>query len=173
MFRESDPFDKKTSCYDDDDRDKPSWRDLDRKRDRSNHRPGEGAHAPKSRRDVQEAFHKKQLENLFKPGANLTSDQKKLLKKIRDAKGDEAINKACQAYLKKFDMPRDWENLTLFLDSTEPTITLPALDGMGKIFPSQAKSAQDNFKQQLKLIKMMATNRDIRTKAEQLFKDFA
>ncbi len=152
------PFSRRDERDDDDDR-RPSWRELDRRRDRSSHREAEPeSRDPRpSRQDYKKDRYKKQLEQLFS-GGKPNPEQEKQLKKIRQARGDAEINKACLQFVKKFGLPKEWDSLTLFLDATDPELLLPALEQLEKSVVMQPPVRQENFKQRLRLLKMTSSS---------------
>ncbi len=164
-----------------------SWRDIDRKKDRSSHRRDEAPAGKKGRgqkREQSGAYqtYKKDLDRVFSGGGipdylkeqlpeQSEADQArlKLLGAIERAANDHDLNEAVAAYLKKYDdFPEDQDLLLKVLDYPEESVKLQAarmLDAIWKVNPISHKR---QFALKLDSIAMLADDDDLQELAEEL-----
>lgn len=171
-----DPFDKtgkfadkdeKSSRNDDSDR-SVDWRELDRRKDRSQHRGDldrsrSGASPASRQSEYEQQRYKKQLEELFK--AKPSAEQEKYLKKIRAARGQQ-IDLSCRDFFTKFGLPKDWDSLLLFLDCSSADLLTPTLQGLEKMSPQESPTRQTVLKQRLRILTMTVADRELKKQAE-------
>ena len=104
--------------------DKKSWRDIDRKRDQSEHRRGErGGSRRGPRVESATAAYKKTLDAFFDRGVvpehlkdklpagsnEGPSERQVLIRKVRESKDGRALEKSLDALIEKFGLPDDPE----------------------------------------------------------------
>ena len=97
-------------------RDRPSWREIDRLRDRSRHgrqEPKPPASQKQQEKIRQEAL--KQAEALF-AGKQQRPEYKKALAKLEDQRATPQFLAAAENFLHDYGLPEDWRGLMLFLD---------------------------------------------------------
>lgn len=159
---------------DDDDRERPDWRELDRRRDRSQHRHADaepGQRRGSQRQQFEQRSEKnqqlKKLEALFGE-AKPTAEQEKVLKKIRAAKDNATLTKQCAAFVGQFGLPRDWDSLLLFLDAADEELVLSVLEKLSQMRPNQSDIRKTNFSQQLRILNMMTQSEKVQAKVKVL-----
>jgi hypothetical protein len=158
-----------TSDYDDDDeREKRSWRDIDRQRDGSAHvsrEPGE----PRQRSPKKEWAQKmylKEIENLFK-GKKATKEHAAAIKEIHERAGTKKFAPAVKKYLKEYGMPDDWSTLFLLLDYEDIAVAKNAVAALVALAPEAQLNLKEGLKSKLNIIVMTATDDDLRDAAEE------
>jgi len=103
--------------YDNDER--PSWRDIDKKRDRSSHVGREKQELKEPAADRwNTGRHKKALERLLM-GDKGTPEHEKLYKKIHKSYGAPAFPESVRTYVEKYGPPDDVSTLLLSLDTRD------------------------------------------------------
>ncbi len=132
----------------DDRKRKRSWREIDRNKDRSDHRPESGAGHKRGPREKASASrsHRSALDQLFNSGkvgdlvkkrdleTGITADdpdapsRRKLTEKISQAPDKDSKVAAIDAYLEKYALPADFDVLSLLLDHPDPDVVGNTLD---------------------------------------------
>ncbi len=122
--------------------DRPSWRDIDRKKDQSDHRKAEGKGRGRAPRvESATAAYKRKLDAFFdegvvpehlkeKLGGNVPkgpTGRQKVIREIRGAKDRKALEKAVDKLMAEYGMPDDMEILLRVLEHSKDPILLEAL----------------------------------------------
>ncbi|MFH1130608.1 MAG: hypothetical protein V1754_04695 [Pseudomonadota bacterium] len=132
----------------DDDRPRKSWREIDKAKDRSAHRKEERpAHGGgKSTKRTQQSY-RATLDRLFEsgrvgqliekkaPGSTEGAEggRIKLLRKIKEAEGVNAVTEAVDVFLKEHPLPDDSEILAKMLEHRDPDRQQEALERLHKV----------------------------------------
>jgi len=168
---------KKTSSeegmgdYDDE---KPDWRELDRRRDRSTFygRQEKGAgkkkEPPKDR--WQQGRVKDALDRLFK-GDKGTPEHDKLYAKLHNAYGSEAFAKQAEKYMAKYGLPDDAATLILFLDLKETGVCTATLDKLLEVYPSLPPRQQEDARRKISIAAMGHRIKEVRIKAQDILEE--
>jgi len=132
----------------DDRKRKRSWRDIDRNKDRSDHRQESGSGRPRGAKGQAAASrsHRSALDQLFNSGkvgdlvkkrdleTGVAADdpdepsRRKLTEKINQAPDRDSKVAAIDAYLERFSLPADFDVLSQILDHPDPDVVGDALD---------------------------------------------
>ena len=159
-----------TSGYDDndDEKEKLSWSEIDKKRDGSAHVSREpGEHRPKSpRKEWAQKMYLKEIENLFK-GKKATKEHAAALKEIHERAGTKKFTPAVKKYLKEFGMPDDWSTLFLLLDYSDIAVAKDAAAALIALAPEAQLNLKEGLKSKLNIIIMTTTDDDLREIAEE------
>ena len=151
--------------------DRPSWRDIDRKREGSRHtdqnRPADGHHESSNRyyKAALEKAMKKRLEDVF---ADPVRDG--LAKKIREATTGAERKEAAQEYLDKYDLPDDFETLMALAEVKDDAIFARVIPVMAEQWSDQPASRRKVAKQMLQMRLMRVRDKDARAIAQDLIK---
>jgi len=156
--------------YDDD---KPSWRELDRQRDKSRFygRQEKGAgkkEAPKDR--WQQGRVKDALDRLFK-GDKGTVEHDKLYAKLNNAYGSEAFHKQAEKYVAKYGLPDDAATLLLFLDLQAADTGVATLEKLAGLYGSLSPRQQEDVKRKISITAMTHKIKEVRVKAEETLEE--
>ncbi len=152
--------------YDDDER--PDWRELDRRRDRSTFygRQEKGAgkkkEAPKDR--WQQGRVKDALDRLFK-GEKGTPEHDKLYARLHNAYGSDAFPKQAEKYVAKYGLPDDAATLILFLDLKDIDICNGTLDKLLTIYNDLQPRQKEDAKRKISIAAMGHRIKEVRVKA--------
>ena len=174
-----------------DDKLKRSWRDIDNKKDSSKHRQSD--HRPMSRqkkvraesaskvyKSKLDAFfegegkapaHVKEKIDTLKPASKEGKARAAALKAIKDANTSSAADKAVAAYVKKWELPPDFELLSQVLTCSDEDYVLDALEVIEKLMAEgRAPRRVQLLEQRLRRVKTLADDPDLQDKADDLIK---
>lgn len=155
--------------YDDDER--PSWREIDKRRDRSSHVKSE-----KRERDTQAANrwntgrHREALEKLFK-GDKGTLDHEKLYNKIHKAYGTSTFLSAIQKYVAKYGPPDDASTLLLLLDSKDSGVMMLAMEKLKEIYGGMPAREKEDVRRKLSIVALTERSPELKEKASEIVED--
>ena len=155
--------------YDDDER--PDWREMDRRRDRSTFygRQEKGAgkkkEAPKDR--WQQGRVKDALGRLFK-GDKGTPEHDKLYARLHNAYGSEAFAKQAEKYMAKFGLPDDAATLILFMDLKDADVCTATLNKLLDIYPTLQLRQQEDVRRKISIAAMGHRIKEIRVRAGEI-----
>ena len=155
--------------YNDDE--KPDWRELDRRRDRSTFygRQEKGAgnkkEAPKNR--WQQGRVKDALDRLFK-GDKGTPEHDKLFARLHNAYGSEAFPKQAEKYVAKFGLPDDAATLILFIDLKAADICMATLDRLLDIYPALPPRHKEDVRRKISIAAMGHRIKEVRVRASEI-----
>ncbi|MCK9226647.1 MAG: hypothetical protein PHT96_14720 [Syntrophorhabdaceae bacterium] len=155
--------------YDDDER--PDWREMDRRRDRSTFygRQEKGAgkkkEAPKDR--WQQGRVKDALGRLFK-GDKGTPEHDKLYARLHNAYGSEAFAKQAEKYMAKFGLPDDAATLILFMDLKDADVCNATLNKLLDIYPTLQLRQQEDVRRKISIAAMGHRIKEIRVRAGEI-----
>lgn len=157
-----------------DDDERPDWRELDRRRDRSTFygRQEKGAgkkkEAPKDR--WQQGRVKDALDRLFK-GEKGTPEHDKLYARLHNAYGSEAFVKQADKYVAKYGLPDDAATLILFLDLKDIDICNAALDKLLAIFNDLQPRQKEDARRKISITAMGHRIKEVRVKAGEIMEE--
>jgi hypothetical protein len=156
---------------DEDEREQISWREIDRRRDRSPHAPKEPS-APRERSrksDWLKKKYRKEADKLFM-GKKGTKKHQKALEELNRYHGTDRFDQAAKDYLEEYGMPEDWRTLSLLLDSSDPQRVSQSLEAMKSQYEARTPAEKQGFKAKVDILAMTAGNGDLRDLAEEILK---
>ena len=160
-----------TQRHDEGEREKLSWREIDRRKDRSPYAPKE---APKdqvrSRRSewVMKKY-RKEADKLFM-GKKGTKKHQKAHNDIDRYHGTEQFETAVKTYIDQYGLPEDWSTLSLLLDYSDAEKVLQALAAMKNLYEARNPIEKQGFKARVDILAMTASDSDLRDFAEEMLK---
>ncbi|MBS3907371.1 MAG: hypothetical protein KGZ49_10090 [Syntrophaceae bacterium] len=159
------------SQHDEDEREKISWREIDRRRDRSPHAPKEVSGERKKSRQSEWVMKKyrKEADKLFM-GKKGTKKHKKAQGDIDRFHGTEQFEEAVKNYLDQCGLPDDWRTLSLLLDYSDPEKVLEAIQSMRTLYETRSPIEKQGFKAKLDILAMTTSHSDLRDAAEEMLK---
>ena len=152
-------------------RERPSWREIDRLRDGGKH--GRGESKPKSSPKQQEKIRQealKQAEALF-AGKQLGPEYKKALAKLEDQRATAQFLPTAENFLQEFGLPEDWRGLTLFLDYSDPAIIAEAMTRLQHMAFSQSMTELQGLKGKLRTLSLTSRFLEIKEKAAEILEN--
>ncbi len=153
------------------DEDRLSWRDIDRRKDRSPYAPKEPPmERERSRRSewVMKKY-RKEADKLFM-GKKGTKKHQKAHSDIDRYHGTDQFEATVKAYLDQYGLPDDWSTLSLLLDYSDPQTVLQVLAAMKDLYENRNPIEKQGFKAKVDILAMTASDSDLRDFAEELLK---
>ncbi len=151
----------------DDERERPSWREIDRMRDRSPHtrRRREETQVERALKSkwLKERY-LKEVEKLF-AGKKGTKEHEKALERIHRSYGTNRFTKAVRDYVKEYGLPEDWGTLILLLDHRDEEIVCEALKALKGLYASKGPVEQQGFMSKVRVLSMTAKSEKIQEEA--------
>ncbi len=151
----------------DEERERPSWREIDKMRDRSPH-TRRRRDETKAERALKNKWLKerylKEVEKLF-AGKKGTKEHDKALQKIHKAYGTSRFNKAVRDYVKEYGLPEDWGTLILLLDHKDTEIVCQALKALKGLYPSKGPVEQQGFMSKVRVLSRTSKSEKIQDEA--------
>ena len=156
------------SDYDDE---RPDWREIDRKRDRSG--GGGGSREPKkdSPTDLwKKGRYRKALDKLFM-GEKGTLEHAKLYQKVHNSYGSANFTSSVKNYFEKYGPPDDTPTLILVLDTKDMEIILKVFERFKESFGQLSDRHKDDIKRKLSIMALTDRSKEVRAKADGLLKE--
>lgn len=148
---------------------KPNWRDIDRKRDRSRHssrdRGEDGGGAFRSKKAKEEYL--RAADKLFsgkKGGDEVDRDADEL----HAVYGTPKFKAAVESYLERFGLPKDWRTLLLLLEYDDSKTVSDVLEAMRELYDERPLEEKEDFRRAVRLLAMTARDHDLRDAAEEI-----
>lgn len=157
-----------TSKGHDDDRERPSWREIDQRRDGSRHRaPARPPRGPKAQAERARQLALAQAEALFK-GKRARPEYQKDLRQLEACHGTKKFPASARKFLDEYGLPEEWGALTRFLDYPEPEVIREALQAMAAQVAGRTRVEQQGFKGKLQVMSLTAADAELRRLAEDI-----
>ena len=153
---------------DDDFREKPSWRERDRRKDRSRHVGQGDFQTGQGSRWVRKQI-LREADRLFqgKRARKVDPEQEKARNEIHRSCGTKKFDPCVRKYLKEYGLPDDWSTLMLLLDCKEPATVMQAIQALKALYPQQGLEEQQGFRSKLNIISMTTKDDELRHFAEE------
>lgn len=147
--------------YDDD---KPDWRELDRRRDKSKlygrfEEKGQKKEKPKDR--YQTGRVKEALDRLFM-GKKGTVEHEKLYNKLHSTYGSNRFVSTVRKYIEGYGFPEDVSALLLILDTKEQDIMCGGIGKLQELYPGLTSRQQEDVRRKLSILAMTDKSREVR-----------
>ncbi len=155
---------------------RPSWREIDRMKDRS------GFSRVKEKRERESSLKKversswlkekylKEVEKLFS-GKKKSPDQQKALKRLQNAYGTKRFQKVAKEYVKEYGMPEDWNTLILLLEAGDDEIVCEAIEVLAKSFQEKGPIEQQGFQAKLRTLSMVSESELVKRTAKRVLEE--
>jgi hypothetical protein len=153
----------------DDDRERPSWREIDQRRDGSSHRVKAPPPVPKAQAEVIRKQALAQAEALFK-GKRSRPEYQTDLKKLEAGHGTKKFPALAKKFLEEYGLPEEWGALTRLLDYDDPTAAV--LQAMAGQVESRTRVEKQGFKGRLQVLTLTCPHAEIRRAAEDILTEF-
>ncbi len=155
--------------HDEDEREEISWKEIDRRKDRSPYAPKE---MPQDRERSQRSqwmkkHYRKEVDKLFM-GKKGTKKHQKARGDIDRYHGTNQFEGAVKTYLDQYGLPDDWSTLSLLLDYSDAEKVLQALIAMKNLYEARTPMEKQGFKAKVDILAMTARDRDLRDFAEEM-----
>jgi hypothetical protein len=159
---------------DDDDREKVSWREIDRRRDRSRHFSSEGRSFQERtlRSDWAKKQHLREAEKFFQ-GRKGTEAYKAAHASLHEKYGTREFQGALDSFLRQFGLPEDWGTLLLVLDAQDSKWVAEALRALKVPYEKRSPLEQKGFKAKVQVLAMTTKERRMRQECETILEELA
>jgi hypothetical protein len=158
---------------DDDERERPSWREIDRMRDRSRH-VSRGGQRPSKERSLRSTWAKKQhlkeAEKVFQ-GKRGTKDHKAAVDAIHRSYGSGKFSSAVKKYLETYGVPAEWGTLLLLLDYKDDEVLVEVIDKLKDLAPKRTAVEKRGLKNKLEILTFTTRSSRIASVAEAALKE--
>ena len=147
--------------------DKPDWRELDRRRDKSKlygriEEKGQKKEKPKDR--YQAGRVKEALDRLFM-GKKGTIEHDKLYNKIHSTYGSNRFVSTVKRYIAEYGMPDNVSALLLILDAKEQDIVCSGIGKLKDLYGTLTSRQQEDIRRKLSILAMTDKLKEIRNMA--------
>ena len=156
---------------DDDERERPRWREIDQRRDGSSHRVKAPPPVPKAQAESIRTQALAQAEALFK-GKRSRPEYQTDLKKLEAGHGSKKFPALAKKFLEEYGLPEEWGALTRFLDYDDPTAVVAALQAMAGQAERRTRVEKQDFKGRLQVLTLTSPHDEIRQAAEDILAEF-
>jgi hypothetical protein len=152
---------------DDDDRERPSWREIDQRRDGSRHRGKASPPVPKAQAESIRQQALAQAEALFK-GKRARPEYQTDLKRLEAGHGSKKFPALAKKFLEEYGLPEEWGALTRFLDYDDPAAGVKVLQAMAGQASMRSRVERQGFKGRLQVLALTSPHPEIRRAAEDI-----
>ena len=161
------PFDSDT-----DEREKPNWREIDRKRDRSRHvsRDRSSRQEKSLRSTWAKEQYLKEMDRLFQ-GEKGGKEHKTALNAIHNHYGTSKFAASVRKYLKQYGIPDDWSTLMLLLDYKDDEVLVQVIEVLKEVAPERSPLEMEGFKNKLEILAITASSSKIISLAETVLEE--
>ncbi|MGP8049265.1 MAG: hypothetical protein ACLPYB_01520 [Desulfobaccales bacterium] len=150
----------------DDEKERPSWREIDQRRDRSGGaRPPRQPRVPKKESEAIRLQALAQAEALFQ-GKRARPEYQKDLVELEASHGTKKFAASARKFLEEYGLPGEWGALTRLLDYPEPTVVQEVLQAMASQVGSRSRVEQQGFKGRLQVLALTSHQEEVRRNAE-------
>ena len=152
-------------------REKLSWREIDRRKDRSPYAPKEtpGEQTRSRRSEWVMKKYRKEADKLFM-GKKGTKKHQKAHSDLDRYHGTDQFEATVKAYLDQYGLPDDWSTLLLLLDYSDSQKVLQALAAMKDLYEARSPIEKQGFKAKVDILAMTSSDSDLRDFAEEMLK---
>ncbi len=153
---------------DDDERERPSWREIDQRRDRAGGpRPTRQPKVPKQQTEKLRLQALAQAEALFK-GKRARPEYQTALRKLEERQGTKQFATYVKKFLQEYGLPEEWGALTRLLDYPEPAVLQEVLQAMAAQAGARSRVEQQGFKGRLQVLVLTSPFPEVRRCADEI-----
>ncbi len=155
--------------YDDD---RPSWREIDRRKDSSSHVSREGSRHREQpfRSSWFQKQYRKEAEKLFS-GKKGSEKHRVAHNAIYEAHGSPQFSKVVKDYLDEYGLPDDWSTLSLLLDYDDPARVQEAIAALKVGYGTRTTVERQGFRSKLQILAMTTRDEDLREFVEKTLEE--
>jgi hypothetical protein len=151
----------------DEDRERPSWREIDQRRDRPGQRAAKKERLPKKQAEWVRKQALAQAEALFK-GKRARPEYQTALRELEAAHGTKKFGAFVKKFLGEYGLPEEWGALNRLLDYTDPEVVGEVLKTMAAQVGARSRVEQQGFSSRLKILALTSPQAELRRRAEEI-----
>ena len=155
---------------DDDDRERPSWREIDQRRDGTRRREKAKPRVPKPQAELIRKQALAQAEALFK-GKRGQPEYQAALKQLEAGHGSKKFPALAKKFLEEYGLPEEWGALTRFLDYPDAAVVVDVLQAMAGQVAQRSRVEKQGFKGRLQVMVLTDPHLEVRRCAEEILSD--
>jgi hypothetical protein len=152
---------------DDEERERPSWREIDQRRDGSRHRGKAAPPVPKAQAESIRKQALAQAEALFK-GQRARPEYQTDLKKLEASHDSKRFAALARKFLEEYGLPEEWGALTRLLDYDDPAAVAEVLLAMAGQVEMRSRVEKQGFKGRLQVLALTSPYPEVRRRAEEI-----
>jgi hypothetical protein len=152
---------------DDRDRERPSWREIDQRRDRPGRQAPRRPRPPKQQAEWLRQQALRQAEALFQ-GKRGRPEYQAALKELERAHGTKKFPAVARKFLAKYGLPVEWGPLNLLLDYPDSLVVREVLQGMAAQVEERSRVERQGFEGRLRVLALTSRDEEVRQQAEEL-----
>ena len=156
---------------DDEERERPSWREIDQRRDGSSHRAKTPPPPPKAQAELIRTQALAQAAALFK-GKRARPEYQTDLKTLEAGHGSKKFPALAKKFMEEYGLPEEWGALTRLLDYDDPIAVAAVLQAMADQVERRIRVEKQGFKGRLQVLALTSPHREIRRAAEAILAGF-
>jgi hypothetical protein len=151
-------------------RERPSWREIDQRKDRSSHISREPKPSQGKKKGKDEWLRKMALKEANKHfrGKQGTPAHDKAVSALHEHFGTRKFQTLAKQYLKEYGLPEQWGPQFLFLDYEDPEIVLDLLQTMASSYPGRSLREHQAFLSKLRTMKTLAEDGAVQDQAAEI-----
>jgi len=158
---------------DDDERERPSWREIDRMRDRSRH-VSRGEQRPAKERSLRTTWakkeHLKEADKVFQ-GVRGTKEYKAAVDAIHRTYGSPRFSSAVRKFFETYGVPAEWGTLLLLLDYKGDEVLAEVIEKLKSLAPKRSPVEKQGLKNKLEILTFTAKSSRITAVAAAALKE--
>jgi len=155
---------------DDDDRERPSWREIDQRRDGTRRREKAPPRVPKKQAEMLRKQALAQAEALFK-GRRGQPEYQAALKQLEACHDREKFPALAKKFMEEYGLPEEWGALTRFLDYPDAAVVVDVLQAMAGQVAKRSRVEKQGFKGRLQIMVLTDPHPEVRRRAEGILID--
>ena len=150
-------------------RERPSWREIDQRKDRSSH-VSKGPRPTRGKKGKDEWLRKMALKEANKHflGKQGTPAHEKAVGTLLEHFGSRKFPTLAKQYLDEYGLPTQWGPQFLFLDYEDPEVVIELLKKMAAIYPERSLRDQQAFLSKLRTLKAIAEDGEVQAEAAEV-----
>jgi hypothetical protein len=152
---------------DDRERERPSWREIDQRRDRPGRQAPRKPRPSKKQAERVRQLALRQAEALFQ-GKRGRPEYQAALKALEQAHGTKKFAAVARKFLAEYGLPAEWGSLNLLLDYPESAVVLEVLKGMAAQVEERSRVEQQGFEGRVRVLALTSRDEEVRQQAEAL-----
>ncbi len=147
--------------------DRPSWREIDQRRDRPARQRPIRPRLPKKQAEWVRKLALRQAEALFQ-GKRGRPEYQAALKALEAAHGTKKFVSTVKKFLKEYGLPEEWGTLNLLLDFPEPDVVIQVLQVMADQVGTRSRVEQQGFKGKMQVLALTSPQVELRRSAAEV-----
>lgn len=152
---------------DDDERERPSWREIDQRRDGTRHRGPARPRVPKKQAEMVRQQALKEAEALFK-GKRGRPEYRQAVRELEAHHGTKKFLTTAKNFLEEYGLPEEWGALTRLLDYSDPEVVADVLQAMAALLVGRSRVEQQGFKGRVQILALTSAHPQLRRLAEEI-----